>query len=58
MDHIIAANYDKHTKIWSGPKMEPLYNVEHHSVGKILHGQMRNYPNKVIQVSNYILEFI
>ncbi|XP_065367496.1 luciferin 4-monooxygenase-like [Calliphora vicina] len=52
MDQLVAANYDKHSKIWSGPKMEPLYNVEHHSVGKILYGQMRNYPNKVIQIDD------
>lgn len=47
---LVAANYDKHTKIWSGPKIAPLHDIENHSVGRILYGQMRMHPKKVIQV--------
>lgn len=53
MDSLVV-DYDKDAKIWSGPTVEPLYNLESHSVGKVLYGQMKLHPKKVIQV--YIFE--
>ncbi|XP_058987071.1 uncharacterized protein LOC101897070 [Musca domestica] len=49
---IVAANYDKHNKIWSGPKIAPLHNIEHHSVGRILYGQMRTHPKNILLIDD------
>ncbi|XP_061394108.1 uncharacterized protein LOC133329646 [Musca vetustissima] len=49
---IVAADYDKHTKIWSGPKIAPLHNIEHHSVGRILFGQLRTHPKNILLIDD------
>lgn len=46
----LNTSFDKETKIWSGPKVFPVHNIEHHSIGRILFGQMRLNPRNVIQV--------
>ncbi|XP_073846870.1 uncharacterized protein [Musca autumnalis] len=45
--------YDKQNKIWNGPKIEPIHNIEHHSIGRILFGQMRLNPRNVIQIDDF-----
>ncbi|XP_073847050.1 luciferin 4-monooxygenase-like [Musca autumnalis] len=46
----LAVNYDKHNKIWSGPNIAPLHNIEHHSVGRILYGHLRTHPKNVLLI--------
>lgn len=50
MDSSITT-YDKHNKIWSTPLELPVHNFEYHSMGRIIHGQMKMHPNNVIVVS-------
>ncbi|XP_061401862.1 uncharacterized protein LOC133337672 [Musca vetustissima] len=45
--------YDKETKIWSGPEVLPIHNIECHSIGKILFSQMRLNPRNVIQIDDF-----
>ncbi|XP_061401867.1 luciferin 4-monooxygenase-like [Musca vetustissima] len=45
--------YDKQQKIWSGPRVAPLHNIEHHSIGRILFGQMRLNPHNVLQIDAF-----
>ncbi|XP_075168229.1 uncharacterized protein LOC142240400 isoform X1 [Haematobia irritans] len=47
-----TTKYDKVNKIWSGATIEPLHNIEYHSIGRILFSQMKLRPNKVIQIDD------
>lgn len=49
----LVVDYDKDAKLWSGPTIEPLYNFESHSIGKILCRQMKLHPKKVLLVNTF-----
>ncbi|XP_011294887.2 probable 4-coumarate--CoA ligase 1 [Musca domestica] len=48
----LNTSFDRENKIWSGPKVFPIHNIEHHSIGRILFGQMRINPRNVIQIDD------
>ncbi|XP_013114533.2 uncharacterized protein LOC106092272 [Stomoxys calcitrans] len=50
---LFKVNYDEREKIWSGSKIVPLHNIEHHSPGRILFSQMKMRPSKVIQIDDF-----
>lgn len=43
--------YDEQKKIWSSPGVPSIYNLEC-SIGRILHNQMKSFPNEICQVSS------
>lgn len=49
MDHI-NTEFDKYTKVWSGPKSTKFFDPDC-SIGKVLFAFMRNNAGKICQVS-------
>lgn len=49
MDRFNNIQFDKYTKIWSGPKATNFFDADC-SIGKILFAFMRNNPKNICQV--------
>ncbi|XP_061401865.1 luciferin 4-monooxygenase-like [Musca vetustissima] len=45
--------YDKHNKIWKGPSIAPLYDIEHHSMGTIIFNHMKMNPRNILQIDAF-----
>ncbi|KAL5289399.1 hypothetical protein ACFFRR_009501 [Megaselia abdita] len=48
---VYKTSFNAHTKIWSGKKVNPIYNPEV-SLGQIIHRTLQVNPNNVIQINH------